>query len=282
MRSKMFYAMFAMLVSAAHARTGNFSEISVDLKLDEITYVVGERIRGVVDIKSVTTDVVSAGYADSPDRFFIEVYRAASHEQLQRLGQKKFTAPFLIKANEGQKLETYLGDHYHLLSEGRYLARPVLVHGGYRYEGQYRAFDVIGGMDVAKAVQMFSTRKNLRRTFTLVRWSRNGYEHLFLRAEDSYDDGANSSVRRTTDIGPFMKSTQPTISIMPGGEVVVIHRNGADSFVRSEFWSLPDELDFRSRTSILDPETAGQQRVRQIYEEAGGVQPVDKPWWKFW
>ena len=54
------------------------------------------------------------------------------------------------------------------------------------------------------------------------------------------------------------------------------------SLVRSEFWSLPDALHFNNRRMVLDPEMAGQRRVQQIYDESGGVKPVDRPWWKVW
>ena len=79
-----------------------------------------------------------------------------------------------------------------------------------------------------------------------------------------------------------MRITQPTVSILQNGVVIVFHRNGADSLVRSEFWSLPDALHFNNRRMVLDPEMAGQRRVQQIYDESGGVKPVDRPWWKFW
>ena len=65
------------------------------------------------------------------------------------------------------------------------------------------------------------------------------------------------------------------------GEVVVLHRLNKDQFVRSEFWSLPDALEFRMRESVRDPETAGTARVRELYKE-GGIKAKDNPWWKFW
>ena len=255
------------------------SEISVDLKLDESDYVVRERIRGVVDVRNMSPDRISVGYANSKDLLFVEVFKASDMSQLEETKRRPFVAAFRLEPNEGQKLETFLGDHYGVDEPRRYLARPVLVHAGHRFEGQYRAFDVVPGLRVATAVQMFSTRAGVRRVFDLVRWSRKGNEHLFLSA---HDEGGGDRAWITTDIGPMMRMTPPTVSIMAGGEVVVIHRNGGDSFVRSEFWSLPDALDFRSRQMVADPETAAQNRVKEIYAERGGVKPADRPWWKFW
>ena len=79
----------------------------------------------------------------------------------------------------------------------------------------------------------------------------------------------------------MLRLEKPSVSVMPRGEVVVLHRLNQDQFVRSEFWSLPDELAFRIRESVSDPETAGTARVRELYKE-GGIKPKENPWWKFW
>ena len=273
----------AALASAALALAASASaapsEISVDLKLDEIDYVVGEKVRGVIDIKNTAPEKVSVGYVNSKDRLIVEVYRASDMSQLDRVGSRPFVAPFRVDSNEGQKLEVLLANHYSLVEPRRYLARPVLIHGGMRYEGQYRAFDVVPGMKIAGALQMFANRTGLSREFSLVHWSRKGHEHIFLAAQDH---GGGDRRWVTSDLGALMRITRPTISILSGGEVIVLHRTGPDHFIRSEFWSMPDALEFYTRELVQDPETAGQNRVQAMYEKAGGVKPVDRPWWKFW
>ena len=177
------------------------SEISVDLKLDFNDYVSGERIRGVVDIANSSPDKVSAGYSNSEDLFFIEVFRASDMERLDRAPRTVFVSPFMVKSGEGQKLETFLGDHYSLREPRRYLAKPVLVHRGVRYEGAYRAFDVVEGVKIGGAMQMFANRRDLHRDFALVHWSRNGGEHVFLCAADG---GSSDSKWETRDLGPIL------------------------------------------------------------------------------
>ena len=44
----------------------------------------------------------------------------------------------------------------------------------------------------------------------------------------------------------------------------------------------PDELEFHRRELVQDPETAGTNRVRELYKESGGIAPKTNPWWKFW
>ena len=150
------------------------SEISVDLRMDENDYVSGERIRGVVDVKNMSPRKVSVGYADSADEMFVEVFRCSDMMLLARSSQRPFVSPFRLASNEGLKLEVFLGDRYPLREARRYLARPVLVHHGVRYEGQYRAFDVVPGLRIGGALQQFANREGLSREFTLVHWPRKG------------------------------------------------------------------------------------------------------------
>lgn len=271
--------LFAVLLTLTVVRVfGATSEISVNLKLDDIDFVVGERIRGVIEVINVSPGRVMVSGKDF-DRLFVEVFRSSDYSQLERTSDRPFVADFHLDPNEGMKLETFISDHYGLRHPGRYQARPVLVHGGMRYEGQPRAFDVVPGMFVQSATQLFSNHEGLRREFSLVTWSRKGYEHLFLIANDQ-----GSSERRwnTTDLGMLMKTTKPTVSVIPTGEVVVLHRFDPDNFVRSEFWSVPDGLEFHRRELVQDPETAGTNRVRELYEQSGGITPKENPWWKFW
>ena len=275
MRKKLF--VLACIVSAAAANAAT-SEIKVDLKLDYADYVSGERIRAVVDIANSSPAKVSVGYSNSEDLFFIEVFRASDMKRLSRVYRRPFTANFRIDSSEGQKLETFLGDHYALREPSRYLARPVLVHDGVRYEGTMRAFDVVEGVQIVGAMQMFAKHRGLQREFSLSYWSRNHSEHLFLSAHDT---GTSSKKWETRDLGAMLRLEKPSVSILPTGEVVVLHRLNQDQFVRSEFWSVPDALEFRTREAVLDPATAGTARVRELYK-SGGVKPKANPWWKFW
>lgn len=254
------------------------SEIRVDLKLDASDYVSGERIRGVVDVANSSPRPVSVGYANSGDLLFVEVYRASDGHQLPRVARRPFVAAFRVESGEGQRLETFLGDHYALREPSRYIAKPVLVHGGTRYEGALRAFDVVEGLRISGAMQMFAGRQGLQRNFSLVYWPRSRTEHLFLRARDS---GSSGREWETRDLGALLRIGAPTLSVLSDGTVVVLHRLNQDQFVRSELWSLPDALEFRRRETVQDPETAGTARVRELYRD-GGVKPKENPWWKFW
>jgi len=290
MKSFYMFMSVAIVLAATSARAAQ-SEIKVDLKLDASDFVVGERIRGVIDVVNSSPDRIAVGTSriidgkrsvkevvEGRDRLFVEVFRSSDRSQLTRIDSRPFVSPFFIDSGEGQKLETFLGDHYALREPSRYMAKPVLVHDGMRYEGQPRVFDVVEGVKVGGAMQMFVTSRGLRREFDIVYWSRNGSEHLFLKAQDA---GASTKVWETRDLGAILRIDKPTVSIMRTGEVVVLHRLNRDQFVRSEFWSLPKALEFRTREAVADPDTAGTARVRELYKD-GGVAPKQNPWWKFW
>ena len=273
---KGFMILFAALSVAALAAPPQ-SEISVKLVPERREYVVGERIRAVVDVANSSADSIDVGKPGSADILRIEVFRARDMASRDRVGNKPFVAPFMLHSSEGQKLETFIGDHFSLHDPVRYLARAVLIHAGSRYESSLVSFDVVPGMTVGKAMQMFKNSPGLKRTFEIVYWMRGRREHLFLKASDE-----GGRVWRTTDLGGLLRITEPKISVMPNGEVIVLHRATQNQFMRSVFWSLPDALDFRRQEPMVDPDVAGSERMRDLYMEAGGVTPVKKSWWKFW
>ena len=270
--------MSLVLVMLGFVAQATTSEIDVSLKLDGSDFVIGENIRGVVDIANSSPDTISVGRPGSKDSFFVEIYRANDMSQLTRVSRHPFVADFHLKSGEGLKLEVLLADHYALREPRRYLAQPVLVHNGMRYEGTMRAFDVVKGVKIASAMQLFANRDGLQREFSLVYWNRNHCERLFLVANDT---GVSDKEWQTRDLGPILRIDKPSISILSTGEIVVLHRLNQDQFIRSEFWSLPDELQYRGTETVQDPETAGTARVREMYKE-GGVKPKENPWWKFW
>lgn len=254
------------------------TEITVQLKFDEQEFVVGERIRAIVDVANASADVIDARKLDSPDRLVLELWRAHDRHRYES-GDRAFVAPFALLSGEGQKLETFFADHFPLDETTRYLARAVLVHAGMRYESSLKSFTVVPGLRLGGALQMFEGHDGLKREFELCHWGRNRVEHLFLKARDA---GASSRKWQTTDLGPFLRITRPKISILPSGEVVVLHRVTQRAFVRSVFWSIPAAFEFHEHEQLVDPDMAGAERAKELYQEAGGVEPVRKSWWKFW
>ncbi len=93
---------------------------------------------------------------------------------------------------------------------------------------------------------------------------------------------SNEGQKLETFLGTLIRLSKPRISVLKTGEVIVLHPFNRDQFFRTEFWSLPDALELNKRELVMDPETAGSERVKELYKESGGVKPVNRPWWKFW
>ena len=66
---KNIVAFFAL--GCATALFAETVEIKVDLKMDSLDYVAGERVRAVVDVANSSPDKVSVGYSNSEDTLFV-------------------------------------------------------------------------------------------------------------------------------------------------------------------------------------------------------------------
>ena len=268
--------MMAWAVVAAAALP---SEITVKLRMNHAEYVTGERIRCVVDVANASADIIDVGSKGSEDRLIIELYRASDSKRYDKLSRHAFVKPFTLHTGEGQRLEACLGDHFRMDESTRYLARAVLVHGGVRFESAVKAFLVVPGLACGNALQMFKNRPGLKREFEMVHWGREQVEHLFLKVKDS---GTSNRRWTTADLGTIVRVTSPKVSVLPSGEVITLHRATQDAFIRTVFWSLPDVFEFQEHEQMLDPDVAGTVRVKELYQDSGGVAPVKKAWWKFW
>ena len=267
------------MAMAAAAEAALPSEITVRLAMRGNVYVTGERIRCIVDVANASADFIDVGSKGSDDKILVELFRASDMKTYVKASKHDFTAPFTLHSGEGQKLEACLGDHFTLSEETRYLARAVLVHKGMRFESAMKSFDVVPGLNCGSALQLFKGRDGLKREFELVHWGRDQVEHIFLKARDT---GAANRRWTTADLGSVIRVTEPKISVLPSGEVITLHRATQDAFIRTVFWSLPDTFEFNEHEEMLDPDVAGAERVKDLYRDSGGVEPVKKAWWKFW
>ena len=269
-------AALGFLPSAAAEK---LTELTVRLDLQPGDYIEGERIKAVVDVANASPDPIDARGPDAPDRLILELYRASDRHQFAKTSDKPYVEPFALLSGEGQILDVYLAEHFPIVESTRYFVRAVLIHKDIRYESALKSVNVVPGLRCGGAVQMFANKEGLRRAFELVHWGRDKVDHLFLKARDA---GNSTRVWTTTDLGPYLSMTRPKVSVLPSGEVMTLHRTTQDAFIRTEFWSLPDVFEFNLHELMLDPDVAGAERVKELYKEAGGVEPVKKAWWKFW
>ncbi len=263
------------------AQAVSAQQITVGITLAYNAFVLGEPVLIQVEALNATRDMLDVGGEDSKDTALIEISRVGQFGDLKPINPAPVAGKFKLKPGEKFAYKLELDKWYPLVQEGKYLVRFVIVHGGMRYETQQKSFDVVPGLPLKDAVQMFVSKQKLRRVFKLVYWHRNQADRLFLRIED--DPG--NRIWDSIDLGSMMRSEPAKIDISPEGEVTVVHRSTQDAYIRTVLWSLPDSVEIVERNNLLDPEISASQRVKSLYGEAadeGEKAKEKKPFWKFW
>jgi hypothetical protein len=266
----------ALLLWAAGASA---QQIEVSLTLAYTSYVIGEPVVVQLEAVNATRDLIDAGGPESKDEVLVEFTKGDRHNELSPYNPAPVAGVFQLKPGQTLTRKIELDKWFQLTSEGRYAVRAVVVHDGMRYESTKKSFDVVPGIALRSAVQMFVKRPDAKRLFRLVYWSRSQSERLFLRIEDDPE----GKVWDSLDLGVLLRLSEPKVDISPDGEVTVVHRATQDAFIRTVLWSLPDSVEVVERNTLLDPEISASQRVKALYGEmADDKKEEKKPWWKFW
>lgn len=255
-------------------------QVDVKLTLAYTTFVTGEPVLVQFEALNATRDMIRVGGPEAKDSLFVEITKGGQYNDVAPFDVAPIAAVFELKPGQSYQYKVELDKWFPLVEQGKYLARLVLVHDGMRYESSLKSFDVLPGIPVKEAVQMFVSRPNQKRLFRLVHWSRNQTDRLFIRFEDE----PGGRIWDSVDLGVLLRTEPPKIDISPEGEVTVLHRSTQDSYIRTVIWSLPDSVEVVERNVLLDPEISASQRVRSLYGEMSddGKKGKTKSWWKFW
>jgi len=276
-KARVWAFLAAALLAAGDAAA---QQIEVSLTLAYTVFVVGEPVLVELGVVNATPDLLDIGGPQSRDAVLVEITKGDRYSELEAFNPAPLVDAVRLKPGQRFQHKVELDKWFPLIKEGKYVARAVIVHDGVRYESSKKSFDVVPGLPVKDAVQMFVKRRESKRLFKLVSWSRNQSERLFLRMEDDPDGKVWDSI----DLGPLLRLTAPKLDISPEGEVTVVHRATQDAFIRTVLWSLPDSVEVVERNNLLDPEISASQRVRALYGEMAEQEPAQakKAWWKFW
>ena len=256
-------------------------QLDVKLTLAYNVFVVGEPLLVQLEVLNVTRDLIDVGGKNSKDALVVEITKGGQYNDVVPFNTEPVIGAFQLKPGQVFQQKVELDKWFSVIEEGKYMVRLVIVHDGMRYESVKKSFDVVPGLPVKDAMQMFVKREKLKRMFKLVYWHRNQVDRLFLRI----DDEPGGKVWDTMDLGPLLRLVDPKIDISPEGEVTVVHRSTQDAFTRTVLWSLPDAVEVVERNSLVDPEISASQRVKALYGEMaddGSGADKKKAWWKFW
>jgi len=252
--------------------------VDVAVTLAASTFITGEPV--LIQAKVINlTRAPLAFKPDSQDQFFIEVTRAGQLGELAPVADKPFIKPFTLAPGATFEHALEADKWFALYDSGKYIIRAVVLLGDTRYESAQRSFDVVPGLPLKEALQMFTNKKNLQRNFKLVYWTRDRVNRLFLRIEDE----PGGLVWDTIELGMLARDGNPRLDIALNGEVTIIHRATRDSFLRTVVWSLPDSVEIAERNALVDPDISASQRVRSLYGDLEDqTQQKKSSWWKFW
>ncbi len=256
----------ALLFSTTlHGATDNrLPPVSVGLALECGSYVVGEDVPIRVLVRNNTPAELVLGRGATPTAVLTVTNVNDDTRRSLALDPKGcLPRPLKLAPNEEKVFDLNLSQAANLRTPGKYFVTFGAIAYGTRYDTKVKALEIVPGYIVAEGTQLFAKDPARQRRFTLVRWSREHIDRLFLRIEDSPDEQFFPTVM----LGAYLPNFKPRLNIAPNGEIVTLHRATPDYFVRNVFWSLPSEFIRRSSQSLLDPATADMARLSGMQKD---------------
>ena len=257
-------------------------QLSVDCTLDQGLYVLGEPIRADVRIvnHSGTPLIFGPSSAFQQNGLTFEI-RNLAHEPLAPLHPGSPLIPErLLPPGEAHSAAFELDEWYPLTRTGRYIATAVVRRDDRRYESKAHAFDVVPGLEIRSAIQLFSDRPDEQRKLSLVYVARRQGEFLFLRIADSPGD----RIWSTLALGQLLRTTAPTIQIQTDGAVLIMHRASRDIFLKTHVQSTVKGVMLIGQERLIDEESARLLRAQNAIlaaEQKEHQKKSSRWWWPF-
>jgi hypothetical protein len=268
-------AVLALALAAARAA----AQLEVACTLEQTSYVLGEPIRA--DVRIVNHGSMPYAVADGPvfrqNGLFFEIRNAARDLVEPLRGDARLIGDLLLEPGKSHDAAYELDEWYPLRRTGRYFLTAQVRDGNRRYDAATRAIDVVPGIEMRGAVQLFGDRPDEQRRLTLVYWMRRQAEFLFLRATDS----PGERVLTTVELGQLLRTTDPTIAVTPDGEVTVVHRATRDVFLKTRVRSSREGVVLLDQERILDAQSVRTAEADAAVRAGGRKPKVGHWWWPF-
>lgn len=263
-----------LLASAARA------QMTVDLTLDQRVYILGEAVRADVRIVNHSTTpfmVGPGGYSQNGLTFSV----VNNGEAVDTSQAHVPMIPELALKGGDTYLSAYeLDEWYPMGKTGSYLVTALVRRDDRRYESPVRSIDIVPGLEIKTAIQLFADRPDFERKLTLVYFMRKQTEYLFLRVTDTPGDRTWT----TLELGQLLRTTPPTIEISADGVVTVFHRATRDVHLKTRVKSTADGVELLGQERIVDPHTEEimqAQKIRAMEAEEKKKKEESHWWWPF-
>lgn len=257
----LFILLFCSL--CVHAEPASAPIMPIDLEFDFAVYdyIVGEPIQATLKVRNQSMRQITLGIPGSPEALRLEIRRLKDQDLLEAATDGNIiTAAVTLKPGDLYEKSFICNELYDLSVPGKYLVSAVTVAFDQQYESKPRILNIVPGIPLKKATQMFSSNAGLQRTFSLVTWRRNEYDSLFMRIQDT----PTGKIWNTLYIAPILRQNDPRIDVAPTGEITILHRSSQYHYQRTLLWSLPDEVLVRARDLLRDPDNAMAARLNNL------------------
>lgn len=273
------YLVWAGLLLAVRCGLGQGLEVS--LKLATGVYVIGEPIKAALQVDNRMTGDFCSRAPLGDDRLLLEISNAP-YEQLTPLKNDPNVEPITLIAGDSWKGTVALEQRFPLRAAGRYFVTLVAVQGDLRYASSRKSFDVVPGLELKSALQLFSNANIKSRRFALVYWAREQQEILFLRMEDDPSERSWETIR----LGTLLRTAEPRIDIAPDGTLTVMHRATQDIYLKTVIRSQPDGVEVLNQEQLLDPASSARRHMEPFQKMAVERQQEanrqkKSSWWPF-
>ena len=252
------------------------AQMTVDMNLNQSVYILGEAVRADVRIVNhATTPLIvgPGGYRQNGLFFQITDGRHDTLEPSQP--GTPMISDLRLPGGETYRSAFELDEWYPMGKAGSYIVTAMVRRDDRRYETTSRAIDIVPGLEIKTAIQLFADRPDFQRKLSLVYFMRRQAEFLFLRITDTPGDRTWS----TLELGKLLRTTPPTIEVTNDGVITIFHRATQDVYLKTRMKSPANGVELVGQEQIVDTHSMELLQAQQIQKIAEDRNKKQAHWW---
>jgi hypothetical protein len=252
------------------------AQMTVDMNLNQSVYILGEAVRADVRIVNhATTPLIvgPGGYRQNGLFFQITDGRHDTLEPSQP--GTPMISDLRLPGGETYRSAFELDEWYPMGKAGSYIVTAMVRRDDRRYETTSRAIDIVPGLEIKTAIQLFADRPDFQRKLSLVYFMRRQAEFLFLRITDTPGDRTWS----TLELGKLLRTTPPTIEVTNDGVITIFHRATQDVYLKTRMKSTANGVELVGQEQIVDTHSMELLQAQQIQKIAEDRNKKQAHWW---
>ena len=270
---------YRMLCSALLLAGCVGAQMTVEMNLGHRVYILGEAIRADIRIVNHATTPFLVGPGGYRQNGLFFQITDSKHDTLETTQPRTpMISELALTGGDTYRGAFELDEWYPMGKAGNYIVTAMVRRDDLRYEAKPCAIDIVPGLEIKTAIQLFADRPDFQRKLSLVYFMREQGEFLFLRVTDTPGDRTWS----TLELGKLMRTVPPTIEVSADGVVTIMHRATQDVYLRTLVKSTSRGVELVGQEQIIDTHARERLQAQQILkmDEAGKKSPSHW-WWPF-